>query len=487
MIKLFKYLFALCLVGLIAYGISQSDFLPKNSSQDADEVMTVLVQPKSFSIEVRTVGELEAAQSKIISSAIRGDYGKVIELIPDGTDVEPGELLVRMDPTPFEQKIDELSSKLAEQEVHIETLEKTLQWEIKYTQHELKASDFEVETAGLELNKIINGDGPLETHRLRSAMQKAQVKYDELAQYSNDILKLESEGYLNSSEVKATFRKLDDEKQSFEDLKMQYESYINHVLPMQIKKAETNLKKINANREQLVRSGKYKVGVACTNLRQAMQTKEDLEKQIDNAENELALTEIYSTAPGMVVHREEYRQSSQKRKPRVGDVLVRNQAIMEIPDLSSMIVRTKVREVDLNKIEIGKPVTIEVDAYPRTFFKGTVDLIGILAMSEISKMADEKYFEVKITLNNTDNRLRPGMTARVTIHSGVVGNKLSIPIHALFEQDKVPCCYVKTEDGYMQRRIDIGRNNEHWVEVISGINEGDQVALSLPSLMVDKK
>lgn len=487
MIKIFNLLLALCLVGLIIYGVTQTSLLSKQAQINEDEVMTATVLPKSFSIEVRTVGELEAAQSILIASSIRGDNGKIIELIADGTDVVPGETLVRMDPTPFEQKIAELNVKLHELEVHLETLEKTLQWEIKQSQHELKASDYEIETAELELNKVVNGDGPLETHRLRSAMLKAQAKYEELDQYSHDIIKLEQQGYLNPSEVKTTLKKLDDERQAYEDLRMQYDCYVTHVHPMQVKKAETALKRIKANREQMFRSGKYKVALACTNVKQALQAKQDLIKQIEIAENELALTEIIATAPGMVVHKEDYRQSMQKRKPRVGDILVRNQGIMEIPDLSSMLVKTKVREVDLNKIEVGKPATIEVDAYPRMFFKGIVESIGILAMSELSKVADEKYFEVRIALNNTDNRLRPGMTARVTIHSGIVANKLSIPLHALFEHEKIPCCYVKTEEGFVQRRIDIGRHNEHWVEVVSGIQNGDIVALSLPALMVDKK
>ncbi len=132
---------------------------------------------------------------------------------------------------------------------------------------------------------------------------------------------------------------------------------------MQVKKAETSLKRAQMNKEETVKSGVYKVAKSVALVEQSDQVLADSWMQLHQAENELIQTEIIAPASGMVVHREDFR-SGQRRKPRVGDILVKNQPLLDLPDLSSMVVKTHVREVDLFKVAVGKKATIEVDALP---------------------------------------------------------------------------------------------------------------------------
>jgi len=457
--------------------ISMVDFSP-SSNEDENTLVTSVLR-RSYPIDIRSVGELEAAKSISISSTLRSDQPKIIQLVADGTNVNAGDLLVKIDPTPFEDKVEELNGRIKEMESQIESLEQALRWEKAQADHELKAVEFELETAELELNKIINGDGPLEISRLKALMQKAKVKYEELNHYADDLVALEAEGYLNPVEVRQTHKKLEEEREAFESSKMQYESYILHVQPMQVKKAETSVRRQMNKFEETTRTGKFKIAKAEASLLQAQQQSEDLERQLRGALIELQLTELTAPSSGMVVLKEEYRQS-QKRKPRVGDVIVRNQTLLDLPDLSSMIVKTKIREIDLYKIEVGKPVTIEVDAYPNLVFKGKVTFIGILAMADVFKAGDEKHFEVKVALNHSDPRLRPGMTSRVTIHAGQVQDALSVPIHAVFENEKKHYCYIARKGVYIKQQVEIGMNNEQWVEILAGLHENDHICLSLP-------
>lgn len=435
--------------------------------------------PRSFHVHVNTVGELEAARSTIIASSIRGDLGKVIYLISDGVTVQPGDLLVKMDPSPFEEKLSELRSKIKDQSAHIHTLHQTLQWERNQNTLETKAAAFEVATTQLELKKTTEGDGPLELYRLYSGMKKALSKFEDLDAYSADLALMEEEGYLNHSERKQAEKKLDEERETYENAQMQYETYKDHVLPMQIKKAETAVRRAKLRQEEVKKTGNYKVEKAVANLRQAQQVKRELHGQYRTAQQELADSEIRAPAPGMVVLREEYR-AGQKRKPRVGDIAVKNQPLLDLPDLGSMVIKTKVREVDLYKIAVGKPVLIEVDAYPHVFFKGTVQAIGVLALADLTRGSGEKYFELKIGLDTSDDRLRPGMTSRATILANQVQDTLTVPIHALFEIDKKTHCYVSSDHGYRLCPVTVGASNEQWVAITGGLSPGDKVCLSQP-------
>lgn len=455
-------------------------FTKKNSEEKSADILLAPAKMRSFDVDIFTVGELEASRSTIIASEIRGDQGKVIYLIKDGLTVAPGDLLVKMDPTPFEEKILELKSKFAEQESNVKNYEKAYEWEVNQAVLEEKSNLLEIESAELELNKVLYGDGPQEISALKAAMQKARIQYEELVGYSDELIELEKQGFLNAVELKQAQKKLQEEKDAYETSKIQYESFVNHVLPMQIKKAETALKRSKIKFEESQKTSKYKISKAQSLLDQSSQTKNELYLQLKFAEKELELSEIRAKSNGMVVLREEYR-GGQRRKPRVGDILVKNQALLDLPDLDSLIVKTKVREVDLFKIAVGKPATIEVDAYPHLSFPGTVLSIGVLALSDVGKMGDEKFFEVRISIDNVDPRLRPGMTSRVAIHANKVQNALTIPLQALFEIDKKTHCYVSTQHGYELRPIDIGANNEQWVEILSGLSEGETLCLSFPA------
>lgn len=431
-------------------------------------------------VEVKTVGELEAARSTIIASYIKGDQGKIIDLISDGIYVQPGQILVKLDPSPFEEKIEKLRIQIKEQEAQIAALEQAWEWESIQADHKNRTALLEVEGAKLELDKIMYGDGPQEVLRLKGAMQKAWLKYDELQAYSQDLLELENQGFLNTAEVTQARKKLSEEQDAYELAKQQYESYVEHVYPMQVKKGETHLKRAQVSQEETLKMGFYNIAKSKAFLEQTKQMLADLMHQLSEAEKELVQTEIAAPASGMVVLREEYR-AGQKRKPRIGDILVKNQPLIDLPDLSAMVVKTRVREVDLHKVGVGKKSRIEVDAYPQLAFDGTVKSIGVLALAEMSRASDEKYFEVRINLDETDARLRPGMTTRATIHAQEEKEVLTIPLHSVFEDHKQSYCYVfGPQNHYEKRNLVLGISNEQWVEVKTGLQEGECVCLLNP-------
>lgn len=443
------------------------------------KILTTPVERRDFEINVRAIGELEAARSTSIASSIRGDLGKIIYLVADGVNINQNDVLVKMDPTPFEEKVENTILKIKEQQSFILAAEKGLDWEMSQAERDKKAAEFEIEAAELELNKILLGDGPLEISRLKSLMQKALVKYEELNNYSEDLAALELEGFLNPVEIKHASKKLEEEREAFESAKLQYESYVNHVYPMQIKKAESALKQAKIKQEDSSKIRGHAIGKAMVEIQQAKSYLEDLKKQLREAEKELKLSEIYAPNSGMVVHKEDFR-NGQRRKPRVGDVIVRNQVMMDLPDLNSMTVKSRVREVDLFKVNVGKKASIEVDAYPHLLFNGTITSIGVLALADPTRQSEEKYFELRVALDESDPRVRPGMTTRMVIHVDKLENALVVPLHSLFYEQKKNYCYVQGLTGHEKREVEIGMQNEEWAEIKSGLNEGEEVCLTLP-------
>lgn len=464
---------------ILAFGLLLLSYKDRRSNSYNFENQTFKVKKHSFSIDVRAIGELEAANSTSISSVIKSDNGKIIYIVPDGANVQKGEILVKLDPTPFEEKLETFKSKFKEQEGYVAAVQKNLEWEISQAERDEKTAYFEIESAELELNKVLQGDGPLEKARLKGSMNKALSKFEEFGGYCCDLEELEAQGFLNPVEIKNAQKKLADEQECYDAAKLQYESYVNHVYPMQVKKAETLLKQARVKQEETAKIRGHAIGKALLEQNQAFQNLETIKLQCLEAEKDLRLTDIKAGSPGMVVHREDYR-GGQRRKPRIGDVLVRNQIILDLPDLNHMTVKSKVREIDLCKVEVGKSASIEIDAYPQLQFTGKITSIGVLALPDPGKPTDEKYFEIRILLDESDPRVRPGMTTRVVIHTAVADNVIAVPIHALFYDQQRAYCYVETHLDFEKREVVVGTSNEEWAEIKSGLKEGEHICLAMP-------
>ncbi len=439
------------------------------------DILTAKAEAKTFDVTVKTVGVLEAKNSVVLFSAIKGDLGKIIDLVGDGTHVNENDVVVRLDPAPFEHKLEEVEAKIREQQAAIEGFKQGLAQEKDRSVLEEKAAEYELENALVERDKIVMGDGPMEEVKLKRALDKAEGQYLELKAYENELDKLEKQGFLSQGEKRQAVKKLEDARETYEEAKTQYESFVHHVYPMQVKKAEVNLKRAEIKYEDIVKSSAYKVAKSRHLLDQALLGMKYLERQKIEVLEEIRMTKIRAPMAGMAVLREEFR-SGEKRKPRVGDVALKNQPLLNLPDLSRMVVKTKVREVDLHKVSVGKSASVEIDAYPGLSLTGKVSSIGVLALSDYGRTS-EKYFEVRILLDTFEEVLRPGMTARVCLHSAAVEDKIAIPVNAVFINESESFCYKKSQEGFTPYPVTLGLANESWVEVKSGIASGDIVSL----------
>ncbi len=97
----------------------------------------------------------------------------------------------------------------------------------------------------------------------------------------------------------------------------------------------------------------------------------------------------------------------------------------------------------------------------------------------------ERHFECRIALNQPDPQLRPGMSARFRIITGTLPNALWVPSQALFEADGRKFVYLRTATGFTPQDVKLERRSESQV-VITGLREGQQVALANPSDLAKK-
>jgi HlyD family secretion protein len=165
-----------------------------------------------------------------------------------------------------------------------------------------------------------------------------------------------------------------------------------------------------------------------------------------------------------------------------GDTAWTGAAIAEIPDLTEMRVELKLEEVERGRIVLGQPVRIRVDAIPDREFPAALDWISPIAEQEfLGPGLTQKSFPARATLEGVDDRLRPGMSATAEIVIESQQDVLLIPERASFLHDGNPAVYVQKDDEFEIREIEVGQRNDTDLVVLSGLEEGEVVALEDPA------
>lgn len=166
---------------------------------------------------------------------------------------------------------------------------------------------------------------------------------------------------------------------------------------------------------------------------------------------------------------------------REGDRAWTGASIAEIPDLSEMRIELKLEEVDRGRLKVGQQLKVRVDAVADKELYAALDWISPIAQVNYKGMGlSEKIFPARATLKNLDPRLRPGMSATAEVVIESEADRLLIPVRASFMHQGKPAVYVQKGQQFVLRHIEVGKRNDTDMVVLSGLREGETVALENP-------
>jgi len=469
----------LLLVVLVAAWLLPANLPDLKPRTEAEAVLTAPVQPRSFEVTVEVMGELDAAKARTISSEVAGQ-ATIIYLVEDGSHVERGDVLVRLDPTKAEANVRELEGELRLAEVEMDIQARSVEWEKNQAERSVKAAEFSLKAAGLALTKLEKGEGPLQLSRLEEVVYEARDRFEANKGYAAELKALGQQGYTNQAELIQAQKRLRDTEQAYDNARKQLDSYRNYVLPLMLEQARSRVAQEEMNLENTRKGAELSVQKAEAANRKATKRYETLVDSLLVAKAELERTVLRAPFAGMVVCRVQ-TFGQETRKPRVGDKVWQGQPIVYLPDVSALVVKLRIREIDLHKIRVGRPAVVRVDALPEAGLTGRVVSIGALAEADRQKTGLGKYFDALVSLDQSGEELRPGMTARVSIDCGRVEQALAVPVQAVFVGDGQAFVYVDTKASFEKRQVRLGVQNEVWAEVTTGLTRGEAVALTRPA------
>lgn len=214
--------------------------------------------------------------------------------------------------------------------------------------------------------------------------------------------------------------------------------------------------------------------------------------RLAKVENQMKNTKMKAPRAGMVVYPKAEPFRGQQQVMEVGATVRYQQILLQLPDLSELLVNTKVYESEVSKVKVGQQARIRVQALAQVLgegqaplLRGEVTKIGILPdYGDRWLNPDQKTFNVSVRVSETRqeivSQLKPEMTAEVTIILATLDDCVSVPVQAVSKVGDAYFAYVLHRGTPTAVPVSVGMTNSVRAQILKGLDMGDQVLLYPP-------
>jgi HlyD family secretion protein len=247
--------------------------------------------------------------------------------------------------------------------------------------------------------------------------------------------------------------------------------------PATIKQNEINLEKAQRALDQALENYKIKKRQNIEKMRTVNAELRKVQGEHNGMMQLIATFDISAPEPGMVIYRKGWDGKPIKAGSQISTW---DPVVATLPDLTTMMSKTYVNEVDVRKVKRGQRVEIGLDAYPDKKLFGQV--INVANVGEQRPNSDAKVFQVDVEIAGTDPSLRPAMTTSNKIITFVLDSVLFVPLECLHSHaDSISYVFKREGINTVKQEVMVGETNANDAVILAGLSEGDRLYLSLPA------
>ncbi len=459
----------------------------RGGEDTARTVETVAAQRGPLTISVPAAGMLKAKDPEIIRNSLEG-RATVISIIPEGTRVKQGDLLVELDvSTLVDARVDQVILVQNAEAAFINARE-TLGITESQAASDVDLAKLKLEFAKQDLAKYTGEGGDYE-NLLAAAEGKIKLNAEEktkAADYLEWSQKLFNEKYLSKTQLQA-----DQLALQRADLNLQVASNDANLLKQytyrrQIAQLTSDVDQARMALERTEAKARANIAQAKAELAAKDQEYARQKDKLDKIDDQITKGKILAPTEGMVVYATSGAagHGHDDRPPLADGVQVwERQELIHLPRSTSTVAEVAVHESSLQKVHAGLPALVTVEALAGKKLMGTVTQIAPLPDPQSMWMnPDMKVYKTEITLDTNDPTLRSGMNCKAEIIVEQHADTVYVPVETVLRVGGQPTVYVLNEDGETEeRKVEIGLDDKSLVRIVRGLREGELV-LSTPPL-----
>ena len=215
------------------------------------------------------------------------------------------------------------------------------------------------------------------------------------------------------------------------------------------------------------------------------------DKRVKEINQNIEYCTIKAQAPGLVVYGTggsgdyyrsmRYRGGGSSGIIAEGETVSEGQTIISMPDTAIMVAEIGVHETEVDKVRAVQPATIVMDAFPDKVLEGEVIEVAPLPDQQRGFMnPDLKVYKALVRIDGTHDFLKSRMSCKVQILVEQLEDAIIVPIQVVSNRSGRKVCYVITSKGHQERVVRTGLFNDTFVQIIEGLEAGEDVMLNPP-------
>lgn len=473
-----KYiLFGLAGVGVVA----AVGWALRGDDGAATQIEGATVERGRLRLSVIERGNLKAAESVDLKCEIEGQV-KILSLIDEGEQVQPGTVLCTLDTADLEERRVQQEISLQSSEAAFVKAKQGHAIQQSQNLSDIEKAERALEFARADLRKYVEGDWPQEK---RKAEEEILVTEEELQRAQQELEwseKLAEKGFLEQTQLDADRLAKTRAEVNLNQAKRALELLEQFDFPRKKAEFEADVLEFERQLERVKLQAEAKLADFEAGLRSS-EAKLGLDREkLAKLDKQLGSATLVAPVAGMVVYAVEEQSRWGGGEPIREGVQVREgQDIITIPSSNGFIAQASVHESVLEKVAVGQGCLVSVDAIPGKVFRGEVKFKAVLPdQNSWFANPDLRVYRTEVKILESDPALRPGMSCSVEILVDELEDATYVPVQAVFLDAGEPVCFVSTGGKPELRKVETGENNGKQVVIEGGLEPGEVVLLALP-------
>ena len=473
---------SIMIIAGVVVGISYATINANFYEKSVLEGPSYEVQQGPLTISLSVKGTINAREKVIIKSDLEGSNA-ILYIVPEGTRAKKGDLLVELDASALKDNRVEQQIRCQNAEAYFLNAKENFEIVKSMASTETDQAKLRADFAKLDRDKYLNGEFP---NLQKDAESKIKLNEEELnratekLKWSNILFK---EKYLSQTELQQD-ELVEKRAQLNVDLSRNSLKLLNdYTYKRQIASLESEVVQSDRAFDRVQRRASANIVQASVELQARKSEHEHQMAKLQKIEDQIAKAKIIAPMDGLVLYATTVRQDwhSNEEPLKEGRLVHEREELIHLPTTASYVAEVKIHESNLEKIRLGMPVQISVDALPGKTYTGHVATIAPLPDSQSIYMnPDLKVYNTEVYIDSDDPEFRSGMNCKSEIIIDQFKDTLYIPVQAVLRIAGRPTVYVAKGNQWEQRIVELGPDNNSQAQIKSGLKKGEFVWLTPP-------
>ncbi|MEQ2006026.1 MAG: efflux RND transporter periplasmic adaptor subunit, partial [Limisphaerales bacterium] len=463
-------LFLIAVIAGVAYGLRS-----RKPVTQANSYYTV--KRGDFLVSLVEGGTLRAVQELIIRNELEGGT-TIVSVVPEGTTVKQGDLLVELDSSSLKEKIANQEVSVQNAEGSYSKAKEDLEIQRLTMDASVKDATLKVEFAISDLEKYKEGDWPQQKRAIEARITIAQEELQRAQDRLNWTKLLETKGYATKDELKADTLTVKRSDITIAQAEVELQLATKYTYPKSVRLMEAGVDTAKLSLLQAKQKAASTIKSYEADVNAKLNTFELQRDRLAEMKKQLELTKIYAPQEGLVVYATGSSISSGVLIEQ-GASIRQKQDLIKLPDVTQMMIEIRVHESHVRQVKPNLGAYVTIDSLPDKQFTGVVKKVAVLPdTSSRYYNPNMKVYITEVWINETLSDIKPGVSGRAEIVVTNLQQVLTIPIQAVTTVKGQQVCYVQRGEKDMPVAVEVGLFNDRMIEIRKGLNEGDRILLS---------